>query len=317
LSVLAANAMALVRLDAMTVVPLMGVLGVLLLGVGRGALLGAACFVTTMLHMAAAWRISGDPIGFARVASMNTQRNADGFDFLGPSVLPVNVAGEVGWTVLLLALPGAVWLWRACATKNPDAPGSRPAALALLGAWAWMFVVDFGLTTLGAMEARTMRYLVPLLVLVVAVGAVGAIRWGEALAGPRWVRWMLPAGFAITLLAQGPAILRQATQERLPAGLTEAAGWLGSRGDDRPVVVGEQHPVFVVVGGLDWARTGVLPPGAPGENRGPVVADVVGRAGAGWLVQGEGDPPEPAIESGAPGATERHRAGCCVVWELP
>ena len=124
-------------------------------------------------------------------------------------------------------------------------------------------------------------------------------------------------GFTLSLLAQGPTIWRQATHERLPEGLTEAAGWLGSRGDDRAVVVGEQHPVFVVVGGLDWSRTGVLPPGAPGENQGPVVREVVARAEAGWLVQVLGNPPEAAIERGAPGATARQRTACCVVWELP
>ena len=302
----AANATVLVRLDAMTVVPLFGVLGVWLLGVRRGVLLGAVCFASTVTHLVVAWRMTGDPIGFARVASMNIHQNADGFDFLGPAVLPLNVASEVGWATSALAMFGAWWLWR----ERSESPvrGALGAAL------VWLFVVDFGLTVVGAMEARTMRYLVPLLVLAVAGAAVGATREGR----PGAQRWVLPALFLFSLGSHFPTIVRQAQEERLPVGLVEMARWLGEqRGDDRPVVVGEQHPVFVVAGGLDHAATGVLPPGAPGDNRGDVVREVLERTGAGWIVRVEGNPTADAISAGAPGVTEAHRTVCCTVWRLP
>lgn len=307
LSALAANATVLLRLDAMTVVPLFGLLGVWLLGVRRGALLGVLSLGTTLLHMAVSWRMSGDPIGFARVASFNIQRNADGFDVLGPGLLPLNLVGELGWAVLGIAGFGGVWLWKA----------ATPAARALGAAWVWLFVVDLGLTMVGAMEARTMRYLVPLLVLTTAVAAVGATRDGM----PRperwpWLRWMLPVGLALSLLSNVPEIRRQTREERLPDGLADAARWLGAHDEGRPAVVGEEHPTFVVLGGLDHVTTGVLPPGSPDDNRATVVRETVDGAGATWLVEVSSNPPRDAIEAAFPGASEAYRTACCTVWRV-
>ena len=165
-SLLAINGTVLFRLDAMTLVPLFALLGLAAFGPRRGAIHGALCFLTTALHIAVSAWVTGDPLGFARVASMNIRRNASGFDALGPAVLPANLAAELGgWPVLVAALLGAVVLLR----RPRERAAGRVLGILLVG----VLLIDLVLTMAGAMEARTMRYLVPALVLcVVGVAAL-------------------------------------------------------------------------------------------------------------------------------------------------
>jgi hypothetical protein len=177
--------------------------------------------------------------------------------------------------------------------------------------------VDLALTMAGAMEARTMRYLVPLLVLTIGVAAVGSIR--SPMPQPEkwpWLRWLLPAAFSLSLLANVPEIVRQTREERLPDGLAVAARWLGAHGEDLPVVVGEEHPTFVVLGGLNYVASGVLPPGSPEENRATVVRETVDRLGAVWLVEVSNNPPRTAVQDAFPSASATFSTPCCTVWRV-
>lgn len=303
LSAVAVNATVLYRLDAMTLVPLFVLLGFAAFGIKRGLVHGLFCGLSTVGHMALSARLVGDPIGFARVASMNIRRNADGFDALGPGVLPVNLAGELGgWVVLIGAMLGLVHLLRA---QVAHLPGARAASRTLGVLLGGAFVIDLVLTMLGAMEARTMRYLVPLLTLCVA--GIGALV-GELWARDRRIGSVIGIGLAALMIGHGvPEIRRQAAQEKLPVGLVEAAEWVGANAAGR-VLVGEQHPTFVVESGLPYAQLDVLPPGAPGQSGVELLRQRM--HGVDWLVQVEGNPPDQQIRA-LGGLTLQHSTTCC------
>lgn len=305
-SLLAINGMVLFRLDAMTLVPLFALLGFAAWGRRWGAAHGLACFASTIGHVWISAATIGDPIGFARVASMNIRRNADGFDALGPDVLPVNLAAELGgWPVLVGALLGLAVLLR-------GRDGERPAARTLGVLLGGTLVIDLALTMSGAMEARTMRYLVPLLALGVAGNAALV---GMLLGRSRWVGAAIGVGIAALLVGQVPEIRRQAAEERLPVGLVETAGWLGEHAGAGRVLVGEQHPTFVVESGLPWTQLDVLPPGAPGGSAAEVIRAKLD--GVRWLVQVDGNPPTSALRKLAEVDREpAFAAGCCRVFAV-
>jgi len=240
-AIVAANAAPLVRLEAMGVVPLIAV-GVALVAGGRRGLAGAvACFGSTALHLVvSALGHSGDPIGFARVASDEVGRNAAQFGGeLGAGVLPRaaadQLAGPAGGVVLLVALVGVVALVRRREWI--------PAAAA-----GYLLVFDQVLTSIGALEPRSPRMLAPLLVFLI-VAAV-------ALPGRDGRRWTT-AGIVLLIVGFGvPRAWVQAREERLPPGLVEAARSLGERPLDEYVVTTEQHPVVIIESGRPPSSVG-------------------------------------------------------------
>ncbi len=305
-SLVAVNGMVLFRLDAMTLVPLFALLGFAAWSPVRGVLYAVGCFGTTIGQMFLADRTLGDPIAFARVASMNIRRNADGFDALGPDVLPVNLATELGgWPMLVGALIGLGVLLRG---RDGERPAARTLGVLLGGA----LLADLVLTMSGAKEARTMRYLVPLLVLCVAGNAalVGMMtRRGQ------WAGAAVGVGLGALLLGQGFEIRKQSLEEKLPEGLVETAEWLGANAGSGRVLVGEQHPTFVVESGLAWTQIDVLPPGAPGNNPGSLVEEKLQEAR--WLVQVDGNPPERVLrEMQAVRLTLSYDDDCCRVYAV-
>ncbi len=305
-SLLAVNGMVLFRLDAMTLVPLFALLGFAAWTPRRGALFAVGCFGTTAGQMLLSARTLGDPIEFARVASLNIRRNTRGFDVLGPDVLPVNLASELGgWPILAGALLGLGVLLR-------GRDGERPAARTLGVLLGGTLLADLVLTMLGAMEARTTRYLVPLLTLCVGGNAalVGMLtRRGQ------WAGAAVGLGLGALLLGQGFEVRRQALEERLPEGLVETAQWLGANAGSGRVLVGEQHPTIVVESGLPWTQLDVLPPGVPGSSPSALVEDRL--EGARWLVQVHGNPPQRVLRRlGEVRLTVRYDADCCRVFSV-
>jgi hypothetical protein len=228
--VLAANAMVLVRLDAMSLVPAVAV-GVVWVGGRRAWPWALGCCGGVVMHLLVGWRLGDGPLGFANMARGEIGRSVGGFggelgiDSL-PGVLVDQLGGPVGYLVVAAALWGLV-------------------ALARRGHWVlalgtgYLLLVDWALSTLGVFEPRSPRLIAPLLALLViaAVSAGGPRRLGATVV-------------ALLLVCSGlPRAWVDAREATLPPGLVEAAKAVGERPIEEYVVTNEQHPVVVVESG--------------------------------------------------------------------
>ena len=290
-AILAANATVLFRLDAMTLLPGLAVVGVLLLGWRRGLLFAVTSGLSSLLHLAVSARLQGDPIGFARIARTNIQANADGFAGQGLLSLPRSLAAELGglplldgWLLLLGALVGIGLALRS----------ERRAARALGALTAWLAITDLGLVAIGALEPGIPRYLVLLSALLLLVAVSESIELARS--HPPAAKAAL-AVFALGLLANLPTLHAQARDARLPGGLHETAEWLRTHAQTERVLVGEEHPTFVVLGRFEPQRVDVLPPGSPEENDEARLRRALDGRSSQWLVQVNGNPAQPGIEA--------------------
>ena len=228
--VFAANLAVLVRLDALTLLPLFAA-GVVVSTPERrrGLALGAACFGTTLLHLGIGMR-TGEPLGFARRARAVMASSADGFGGRpGLETLPIALLDALGgaFGALLLGVAAAATV----ALLRGGGPGRRLAA-GTLG----VVLVTWVLAAVGALEPRSPRMIVPSLVLLLLCAFAGAGRRRS------WA-WMLASG---CLLVGVPRAWTQAQEARLSPGLVEAARSLRDRPVEERIVVTEAHPVVVV-----------------------------------------------------------------------
>jgi hypothetical protein len=212
---LAANATVLWRIDAMAVLPGFAVVAVLAWGWRRGLLWSLASGLTSLLHFAVSGEVNGDWLAFARQAQAVTRSTSiDSSSDTLTEILALIAGGVGGTPALAVAALGILsLLWKG---------GMTGRAIALLT--LWLATVYGAVGWLGVLQIEFLRYLVPLLVLIVAAAPC------VVLTGPRRtvvpLTLLLAVGLGVQLHQSAVASTRQAAVARVPDGLEGAAHWL-------------------------------------------------------------------------------------------
>jgi hypothetical protein len=280
-SLVAANAMVLFRLDAMVVLPAYGLLALALLGRRRGLMVAAASGVSSLLHVGITWATTGDPLAFARLAQGVTAATTRE----GPSMMPAaylaGIAEGLGHPALLgLAAVGAI-----VAVLRGGRSGRAWAFVAVYLLLAYMAVGASGI-----LKLQFTRYLVPVFVLTAVLVPISL-----AAVGPP--RSVLAATLGAVLLGfclhgSAKAVTEHAVAARVPTGLEAAAHWLAMCGQGETALVTSHLPALTVLGPLppdsvDQVKTRwnwLEPPPVSGQmSRGDVKFVVL--VGAGPVVQ--------------------------------
>lgn len=238
-SVLAANAMVLFRLDAAIVLPGYALLAFMLRPRRQALTLSALSGLSLLFHLGVTWATTGHPLTFAKTAGRVTAATSAGGADLTPGGYFALLAQDLGgaWVLALAVAGAAVLLWRG---------GKAGRALAIITLW---MVAAYGVVGLiGTIKLGFARYLVPTLALLTAcAGAAFGTLPG------RW-RTVLPllGGLALVLSFRTtvPIIVQQADEARLAPGVEGAAHWFAFCGRERTILVTDNPFAFSVLGPL-------------------------------------------------------------------
>lgn len=312
-SMLAVNAMVLFRIDLMLVVPGLALLGLWRIRGMAGLGYAACCGGTSALHLLLAQSIGGGSfLDFAHTAQLTTTRSADGFGG-GPALwdmlhtLASQLAGPLlGWPLLALTLLGAASLLR----SRQDLRGRL---LALV--WLWTLAAYQAACLSGVLEARSPRYLVPLLALSCPLLLHGAATLSNRFA-PRRRATVVALVTATAFVSGGWTAVNEALEARLPNGLIDCSSRLGELAGDERVMIAERHPVVVVHSGLPYSQTAVLPPAGPQPMDGATILAAMQDSGTRWLLAFPDHPPSAALTDPAVGLVSRKSCGQLQVLEL-
>ena len=168
----------------------------------------------------------------------------------------------------------------------------RGRLLALL--WLWTLVGYQGVCLSGVLEARSPRYLVPLLALSCPLLLHGAAALARLFI-PRQTATIVLLLTATVFFLGGKTALNEAREARLPNGLVDCASGLGELAGDERVMVAERHPVVVVHSGLPYSQTSVLPPPGPQPLDATGLLATMQSSETRWLLAFPGNPPASAM----------------------
>lgn len=249
-----------VRLDALVLLPLPALLTVRWTGLRRAVLTALVSGSTLLLHLiverrgAGGWK--GESLAFLRTARTNFS----------------NTAADAGladlWNTVsdLLFGPGPALCVVVGATLLVGR-GARPSARALLVVPSFVLSVLAVLTSLGAFEPRTARYLLPYVVPLIPA----LLSWPIVLARTFHRRAVpLVLGLFTALLVVGGAREGWGIEgrHRLPLGFVEVARAVPEHIGRGRVLVLDQHPAVVIEGRLRPDQVALAPPtGEPWTSR--------------------------------------------------
>jgi hypothetical protein len=312
-SLLAVNAMVLFRIDLMLVVPGLALLGLWRIRGRAGLGYAAGCGGSSALHLLLARATGGGSAwDFAHTAQLTTARSADGFGGVAAlsdmlRTLANQLAGPwLGWPLLALTLLGGASLLR-------SGEGPRGRLLALV--WLWTLVAYQAACLSGVLEARSPRYLVPLLALSCPLLLHGTATLTKRFAG-RHTATVLALVTATAFFSGAWTAVSEAREARLPSGLVDCASALGELAGDGHIMIAERHPVVVVHSGLPYSQTSVLPPPGPQPVDAAGVLAAMQSSGARWLLAFPDHPPSSALTEPSSGLVVRKGCGQLQVLEL-
>jgi hypothetical protein len=235
------------------------------LGISSAGRVAVASLPLFAGHALFSWHIYGSPIAFARRAALVTKHNA-ALNDLPLFRLSQALIDQLTVPGCLLALVAALFALRAAVRDGRNRRAARFFfCLLLFGS----IVAYLAMVGTGAMQPRLHRYLVPLLVLVLAA----ALTFAWEIAGNSMRRFVVVALVGAFLAIGGSQAFRDARELRLPAVVPQLASWIATEHSQGMVRVSGYHPEMVVLTGLPETIIQPLPRSETGSLDVEVLAE--------------------------------------------